>query len=272
MARGSSRSQSVDASVDQARRLVESGYREIVLTGVNVGDFGRKTGSSLVELLRALVKVDGLERIRISSIEPNLLTDQVIDCIASESKLCHHLHIPLQSGSDTILAAMRRRYTAAFYARRIGSARLALPDCGIGADVIVGFPGETEERFDETRRFLADLPVTYLHVFTYSERPKTPAATKSGQVPTRVRQERNATLRLMSERKRRAFHASLVGRVMPVLLESADANGVRRGWTENYAAIMVNAPETGPNALLPVLITGVGDEGCLGELAGEEAA
>jgi threonylcarbamoyladenosine tRNA methylthiotransferase MtaB len=270
LARGASRSQSVEASLGQARRLVASGYREIVLTGVNVGDYGRKDGSSLVDLLRGLVRVDGLDRIRISSIEPNLLTDEVIDCIGSEPKLCHHLHVPLQSGSDTVLAAMRRRYSASFYGQRIESARTALPDCGIGVDVIVGFPGETDERFEETLRFVADLPVTYLHVFTYSERPNTPAATKSGQVPHVVRQQRNAALRLVSERKRRAFHASLVGRVIPVLLESADETGVRRGWTGNYAAVSVSAGETPANALLPVRITGVGDEECIGELVGED--
>jgi threonylcarbamoyladenosine tRNA methylthiotransferase MtaB len=272
MARGASRSQGVEASVEQARRLVESGYREIVLTGVNVGDYGRKTGSSLARLLRELGRVDGLDRIRISSIEPNLLTDEIIDTIGSEAKLCHHVHVPLQSGSDPILAAMRRRYTAAFYRRRIESAREALPDCGIGVDVIVGFPGETDELFAETKRFLADLPVTYLHVFTYSERPKTPAATRDHQVHHALRQQRNTALRMLSERKRREFHASLVGRVMPVLLESADERGIRRGWTGNYAAVAVNAGGTLPNAILPVKITAVGDEECIGEPAGEEAA
>jgi len=272
MARGASRSQGIDASMDQARRLVDSGYREIVLTGVNVGDYGRKSGSSLVRLLRELVKVDGLDRIRISSIEPNLLTDEIIETIGSERKLCPHLHVPLQSGSDPILAAMRRRYTAGFYQKRIESARQMLPDCGIGVDVIVGFPAETDELFGETKRFLADLPVTYLHVFTYSERPNTPAATKIGAVPHAVRHQRNTALRMLSERKRREFHASLVGRVMPVLLESADEQGIRRGWTENYAAVAVNAGGTTPNALLPVKITAVGDEECIGELAGETAA
>jgi threonylcarbamoyladenosine tRNA methylthiotransferase MtaB len=264
LARGASRSQSVEACVDQARSLVGSGYREIVLTGVNVGDYGRKSDSSLVTLLRALARIDGLDRIRISSIEPNLLTDPLLDLMGTEPKLCHHLHVPLQSGSDTILRGMKRRYSVSAYADRIAAVRTTLPDCGIGVDVIVGFPGETDARFDETHRFLADLPVSYLHVFTYSERPNTPAAAKNDVVRHDVRQRRNATLRRLGERKRRLFHQSLIGRTLPVLLESTDGQGLRHGWTENYASVAVRSTGTKANTIVPVTITAADADQCAG--------
>ncbi len=188
LARGASRSQSIEACVGQANTLVTQGYKEIVLTGVNVGDYGKKNGTDLLALLRELVKVDRLERIRISSIEPNLLTQEILDFVASEKKMANHFHIPLQSGSDEILRGMRRRYNTTYYHDLIHRIRKQLSDCGIGVDVIVGFPGETEEHFEETQLFLTELPVSYLHVFTYSERPNTPAAefVRKPSAPRRV--------------------------------------------------------------------------------------
>ena len=176
LARGESRSQSVAGSIRQTEQLVLQGFKEIVLTGVNVGDYGRKQGEDLSGLLRHLVKVPGLRRIRVSSIEPNLLTEELLELIAGQQVLCKHFHIPLQSGSDSVLRRMRRRYTTKQYADLVHRVRAQFPEGGIGADVIVGFPGETDEEFQETYRFLTELPVSYLHVFSYSERPHTPAA------------------------------------------------------------------------------------------------
>ena len=238
-ARGASRSQSIEASVRQAEELVARGYREIVLTGVNVGDYGRASGTNLLSLLGALESVRGLQRLRISSIEPNLLTDDIIDMAASSPVLCPHFHIPLQSGDDGVLRRMRRRYTTADYAARVEAVRRRLPDAGIGVDVIVGFPGESDLQFRRTAEFLTDLPVSYLHVFTYSERPETPAAGYADQISPRERQRRNAVLRAIGEKKRLAFHAGMVGRTAPVLLESEVRGGRRMGLAPNYARVAV---------------------------------
>ena len=240
-ARGTSRSQSIEASVSQAEELVAQGYREIVLTGVNVGDYGRTSGTNLLSLLRALESVPGLRRLRISSIEPNLLTDEIIQAAASSSVLCPHFHIPLQSGDDTVLRRMRRRYTVADYAARVHAVRRILPDAGIGVDVIVGFPGETEAQFERTARFLTELPVSYLHVFTYSARPDTPAAGYPDQVSPRERQRRNAVLRSIGEMKRLSFHETLLGRTVQVLLENEVRDGRRMGLAPNYARVAVEA-------------------------------
>jgi threonylcarbamoyladenosine tRNA methylthiotransferase MtaB len=238
-ARGASRSQSIEASVRQAEELVAQGYREIVLTGVNVGDYGRTSGTNLLSLLRALEPVRGLQRLRISSIEPNLLTDDIIEAAAISPVLCPHFHLPLQSGDDGVLRRMRRRYTSADYAARVEAIRRLLPDAGIGVDVIVGFPGETDAQFRRTAEFLSELPVSYLHVFTYSERPDTPAAGYADQVSPRERQRRNAVLRAIGEKKRLAFHAGMVGRTVPVLLESEVRDGRRMGLAPNYARVAV---------------------------------
>jgi threonylcarbamoyladenosine tRNA methylthiotransferase MtaB len=243
-ARGASRSQGVEATVRQAEELTALGYREIVLTGVNVGDYGRIEGTNLLGLLRALESVRGLQRLRISSIEPNLLTDDIIEEVAASPVLCPHFHLPLQSGDDAVLRRMRRRYTSADYAARVEAIRRRLPDAGIGVDVIVGFPGESEAAFRRTAEFLTELPVSYLHVFTYSERPDTPAAGYADQVSQRDRQRRNAVLRAIGEKKRLAFHAGLVGRTVPVLLEGEVRDGRRVGLAANYARVAV-APGRG---------------------------
>ncbi len=270
-ARGESRSQSVEACVAQARGLASRGYRELVLTGVNVGDYGRKNGSSLSVLLRELVRVDGIERIRISSIEPNLLSEDILSLVASEQKLCHHFHVPLQSGSDAVLRSMRRRYTTRMYASLLERIRERIPDCGIGVDVIVGFPGENEDRWRASYSFLREIPVSYLHVFTYSERPDTPAADFDGSVPAPVRNERNAMLRILSQKKRRAFSESFVGHTLPVLLESTVEDGYRLGFSHNYIRVAVSAEGTRENQLVDAGIVGVREEGCVGMLPAQQA-
>lgn len=269
LARGASRSQSVAECVAQARDLVGAGYREIVLTGVNVGDYGRKTGGSLLDLLRALTGIDGLDRIRISSIEPNLLTDEIIEFVAASPRMCKHFHVPLQSGSDEILRAMRRRYTTAQYAGRIAAIRSKIPDCGIGVDVITGFPGETVAHFEETQRFIADLPVSYLHVFTYSERARTPAASAAGHVEPRVRFRRNEILRLLGVKKKEAFHRSLIGSTVRVLVESEVSGLVQEGLTGTYARVAVSGGPVAPNSLVDVTVEAADGERCAGALKKE---
>lgn len=272
LARGASRSQPIADSVAQARALVAHGYKEIVLTGVNVGDYGRKIGTTLLALLRELVTVPDLHRIRISSIEPNLLTDGILSFMADHPQVCRHFHIPLQSGSDSVLRRMRRRYTAAQYADRVLSVHERFPDAGIGVDVITGFPGETDEEFAATHRLLADLPVSYLHVFTYSERPNTPAATGGGQVHPNVRTARNEQLRILGQRKRSLFAARHAGRTVRVLAESTVEDGIRFGFTDAFLRVGVDAQLVEENALVDVRITGVTDDHCTGEPAGTEAA
>ncbi len=266
LARGGSRSQSSSAVLEQARALADRGYKEIVLTGVNVGDFGRMLSTSLLKLLEALDAVDGIERIRISSIEPNLLTVEMVDFIMQSNKICHHFHIPLQSGSDTMLKRMRRRYLTPEYKEIVEYVKRRDPDAGIGVDVIVGFPGETDDLFDETHLMLADLPVSYLHVFTYSERPNTPAAGFPGKVEPKVRAERSEMLRILSQKKRHAFSSSFVGRELEVLFETVSANGRLSGFSENYIRVEAEAEKPISNEIRNVKIIGLADDHCRGEI------
>lgn len=254
LARGASRSQSIKACVEQARLLVSQNYKEIVLTGVNVGDYGKKNGTNLLALLRELVKIDGLERIRISSIEPNLLTREILDFAASEKKMANHFHIPLQSGSDDVLRRMRRRYHREYYFDLIHRIRQQIPDCGIGVDVIVGFPGETDDHFEETQLFLTELPVSYLHVFTYSERPNTPAREFAHPVEPRIRFQRSEQLRLLAQKKKDAFYRSMMGKTVSVLMEGEVQDGLRFGFSENYVRVGLPAEETVENTFLDVLL------------------
>jgi threonylcarbamoyladenosine tRNA methylthiotransferase MtaB len=266
LARGKSRSLPVEAVVAQARDLVKQGYQEIILTGVNVGDYGRKAGTGLLDLLHALCEVKGLARLRISSIEPNLLTDEIISFVADHQVMCKHFHIPLQSGSNEMLHAMRRRYTTQQYAALVGRIREQMPDCGIGVDVIVGFPGETDEQFEETYRFLNDLPVSYLHVFTYSERPNTPAAFFADPIPAAKRSKRNEMLRLLSVKKRDAFYRSMIGRKVTVLTET-DVEGDRRfGFTDNYVRVAVPLNGVEDNVLVKALLEDVEFGCCIGNV------
>lgn len=271
LARGTSRSQSIDRCLAQARQLAEQGFKEIILTGVNVGDYGKASEFVLLELLRELVNIEGVKRIRISSIEPNLLTREIIEFVAAEEKMCNHFHIPLQSGCDEILRLMRRRYKTGLYADLVHRIRQTIPDCGIGVDIIAGFPGETEEHFQTTRQFVEKLPVSYLHAFTYSERPNTPASRFAGAVEAKVRFKRNEILRSIGIRKKREFYASLVGKTVPVLAEADVEDDERFGFTENYVRVGLPA-SVPPNTILPVTITGLKNGRCIGQPANEKEA
>jgi threonylcarbamoyladenosine tRNA methylthiotransferase MtaB len=238
LARGKSRSDSIKNVVAQAETLAVQGVKEIVLTGINLGDFGEE-GEDFLQLLQALDKVEGIERYRISSIEPNLLTKEIIDFVARSKKVMPHFHIPLQSGSNKILGLMRRRYRRELYAERVAMIKEAMPHCAIGVDVIVGFPGETDEDFRETHEFLWELPVSYFHVFTYSERANTLAAGMEGKVPMQIRNERNKALRNLSYKKLSAFTEEYSGEERPVLWERAPVDGMMEGYTDNYIKLSV---------------------------------
>lgn len=266
LARGTSRSHPADLVLEQARTIAAQGYREIVLTGVNVGDYGTKDGSSLFDLMKRLDHIDGLERIRVSSIEPNLLTRPMIDFVLSSDKFCNHFHIPLQSGSNTILKRMRRRYVREHYRDVVEYIRRIDPDAGIGVDVIVGFPGETDDLYEETYRFLADLAVSYLHVFTYSERERTTALDLEGVVEPKVRFTRNEMLRLLGARKRRLFQESFIGRRMTVLFEGKLHGDRSSGLTRNYLRVEASTDRPVVNELLDVDIQAVEGDACLGTI------
>ncbi len=266
LARGESRSQSIEETVHQAHSLVAAGYREIVLTGVNVGDYGRKDGTNLLTLVRRLAGVQGLARVRISSIEPNLLTTELLEFIADSTIVCRHFHIPLQSGSDHVLRRMRRRYTTGDYAALISRIRRRIPDAGIGVDVIVGFPGETEADFDLSYGFLNELQVSYLHVFTYSERPNTPAASFELRVDPGTRARRNEMLRILSEKKRHAFWSEMLGRNVSVLMESDVESGLRHGFTGNYIRVALPADRTTANTLVEARLDAIRDGACTGTI------
>ncbi|MDR2883374.1 MAG: tRNA (N(6)-L-threonylcarbamoyladenosine(37)-C(2))-methylthiotransferase MtaB [Alistipes sp.] len=239
-ARGESRNIPIAEVVSQAREIAARGVKEVVVTGVNTGDFGRTTGESFLDLLRALDGVEGVERYRISSIEPNLLTDEIIAFCAASRAFQPHFHIPLQSGCDRILGLMRRRYTTARFAERVVRIREKMPDAFIGIDVIVGFPGETEDDFEATRTFLERVRPSQLHVFPYSVRPGTPAATMPGRVPPRVAAERAAALGTLSEELLAEFTARFRGTTAEVLWEGEQKGGVMSGFTGNY--LRVTAP------------------------------
>jgi threonylcarbamoyladenosine tRNA methylthiotransferase MtaB len=268
LARGGSRSQGIADTVRQAKTLVNEGFKEITLTGVNVGDYRHEKKGGLLTLLTELVSLQGLERIRISSIEPNLLTDEIIQFVADHEVMCKHFHIPLQSGCNEILRAMRRRYSTTQYREVIQRILEAIPECGIGADVIVGFPGESDTHFTTTCNFLAELPLTYIHAFTYSERPNTPAAVYANQVEPRIRFKRNSVLRTLGEKKRRACQSAMVGTTVRVLFEGIEKDGLRYGYTSNYVRVGAPVGSAGENEMVDVHITGVKSNVCLGECCG----
>ena len=246
MARGISRSDTIENILSNAKKISDKGIKEIVLTGVNIGDYGKgefgnkKHEHTFLELVQALDKVEGIERLRISSIEPNLIKDETIDFIAQSNSFVPHFHIPLQSGSNEILKKMKRRYLRELYVSRVAKIREVMPDACIGVDVIVGFPGETDEHFLETYHFLNELDISYLHVFTYSERDNTEAVLMDGVVPDEVRAKRSKMLRGLSAKKRNAFYESQLGKEKTVLFESDNKQGYIHGFTENY--VKVKAP------------------------------
>ena len=246
LARGISRSDTLENVIAQAREIASQGIKEIVLTGVNIGDYGKgefgnkKHEHTFLELIRALDELDGIHRIRISSIEPNLLSDDIIDFVAQSRSFVPHFHIPLQSGSNTLLKAMRRRYMRELYTERVSRIREKMPEACIGVDVIVGFPGETDELFLETYEYLNTLDISYLHVFTYSERDNTLAADMPGAVSKAVRAKRSKMLRVLSTKKRRAFYERQLKTTRTVLYEGENKEGYIQGFTENY--VKVKAP------------------------------
>ena len=246
LARGISRSDTLSNVLKNAHEITQKGIKEIVLTGVNIGDYGKgefgnkKHEHTFFELVQALDKVEGLERVRISSIEPNLLKNETIDFVAQSNNFVPHFHVPLQSGSNHLLKLMRRRYMKELYVDRVARIKSTMPNACIGVDVIVGFPGETEELFLETYTFLSNLDISYLHVFSYSERPNTVAATMDGKVPKAVRSKRSKMLRGLSAKKRRAFYESQLGSIQNVLFEGENKEGYIHGFTRNY--VKVKAP------------------------------
>ena len=282
LARGKSRSDTVESIVANARQIATMGVKEIVLTGVNIGDFGNgteviegekpKKEALFIDLIKELDKVEGIERFRISSIEPNLLTDEIIDFVAESTRFAPHFHIPLQSGNDKQLMQMRRRYKRDHYKSRVEKIKAVMPHACIGVDVIVGFPNETEDDFKETFNFINSLNISYLHVFTYSERANTAAIDMvEGIVPMKIRRERNEMLRILSEKKRRAFYSEFLGQTRPVLFENHKNSKLLTGFTDNYIKIEVEKPidvtaseawqEGLVNWILPVELGGFNEEG-----------
>ena len=255
LARGISRSDTIENVVKNAKEIAGKGIKEIVLTGVNIGDYGKgefgnkKHEHTFLDLISELDQVEGIERIRISSIEPNLLKDESIDLVSKSRSFVPHFHIPLQSGSDDLLKLMKRRYLTKLYSDRIHKIREVMPDSCIGVDVIVGFPGETEEKFLETYNFLNELPISYLHVFTYSERENTEAVEMDGVVPVPERKKRNKMLRILSEKKKMAFYQTQIGKTLPVLWEHEDKDGIMFGFTENYVRVQKTYDQNSVNQI-----------------------
>lgn len=264
LARGASRSDTIASVLLQAEKIAASGVREIVLTGVNLGDFGIIDGqreNKFFDLVQALDEVEGIDRIRISSIEPNLLTDEIIEFVATSKKFVPHFHIPLQSGSNKILGLMRRRYKRELYTDRVERIKQIMPDCCIGVDVIVGFPGETRDDFVDTYNFLNDLDVSYLHVFTYSERENTLAAGMSGVVPGSTRADRSKMLHILSDKKRRAFYDSQLGKTAEVLFEGDVKDGFMHGFTRNYVKVKTKFDPVLVNELKTIQLTQISPDG-----------
>jgi threonylcarbamoyladenosine tRNA methylthiotransferase MtaB len=267
MARGNSRSDSIDNLVKNATEVGKTEVREIVLTGVNTGDFGLQQGQRVerfFDLVRALDEVEGIDRFRISSIEPNLIHDDIIEFVAGSRKFVPHFHIPLQSGSNKILKLMRRRYQRELYADRVATIKAHMPHACIGVDVIVGFPGETHEDFLETYEFLNQLDISYLHVFTYSERDNTLAATLPEKVPHHARSERSKMLHILSEKKRRHFYTANLGGSFTALFENDIEDGMMHGWTENYIRVSAKYDPMLINELKPVRLTHITGKGVVG--------
>jgi len=267
LARGKSRSTTVEDVIQQAQAIGKTDCKEIVLTGVNLGDFGKgpdgskKSEETFYDLVQAIDQVEGIDRIRISSIEPNLLSDEIIEFVAQSNRFVPHFHVPLQSGSNTILGSMRRRYKRELYESRVAKIKALMPHCCIGVDVIVGFPGETEELFLETYEFLNKLDVSYFHVFTYSERDNTLAATMDGVVSPHDRSRRNKMLRILSEKKRRAFYEQHIGENRPVLFETEDRDGEMHGFTDNYIKVTMPFEQALTNTIQEVELTEVNSDG-----------
>ena len=264
LARGASRSGKIEDIVKQAEEIAASGVKEIVLTGVNIGDFGIRDGKrqdKFLDLVKALDEVQGIDRIRISSIEPNLLANEVIEFVAQSKRFVPHFHMPLQSGSNKILAQMRRRYKRELYAERVAKIKSLMPNCCIGVDVIVGFPGETREDFIDTYNFLNEMDISYLHVFTYSERENTIAAQMEGAVPGAQRSDRSKMLHILSEKKRRGFYEENLTAVGEVLFESDIKDGYMHGFSKNYVKVRTAYDPLLVNEIVPVRFVSISENG-----------
>jgi len=270
LARGKSRSDTIENVVTNAKKIAASGVKEIVLTGVNIGDFGygqiigedkKRKNYTFLDLIKELDAVEGIERFRISSIEPNLLKDEIIEFVALSKRFVPHFHIPLQSGSNETLKRMKRRYQRELYSDRVSKIKQLMPDCCIGVDVIVGFPGETEEHFLETYNFINALDISYLHVFTYSERDNTEAISMPGIVPLAERKRRNKMLRILSAKKLRAFYEKQKGKELTVIFEHENKNGYMYGFTQNYVKIKYPYDITLCNRPLRIITGDLDEEG-----------
>ena len=264
--RGSSRSDTIANTLKVAHEIAATGIKEIVLTGVNIGDFGRANDEIFIQLIRELDKVEGIARIRISSIEPELLSEEIIAFVAGSAKILPHFHIPLQSGSDKILLAMRRKYLREVFAGRVQAIKKLMPGACIAADVIVGFPGETDEDFYDSYRFIEALDISYLHVFTYSERPGTKADAMAEAVSDKTRKRRSQDLHKLSEQKKTRFYASQEGLLFNVLFESDQADGMMFGFTENYIKVATPFDAGLINKIVPVRLLARDGECCGVEL------
>lgn len=266
-ARGRSRSRTLQSAVSQVKKLVDAGYREVVLTGVHIGDYGADlAGCELLQVLKAVEQIDGLDRFRVSSIEATYVTDEMIDFFAESQKFCRHLHIPLQSGDNGILKAMRRPYTRAQYIALIEKVAKRVPGVGIGGDVMVGFPGESDAAFQNTRDLIADHPLTYLHVFPYSPRGKTPAARMANQVDPQVKKQRGAILRELGRQKVAAFQARFLGQTLPVLFENRRNGQCLQGLTDNYIRVLAPGPNAACERIVDTRLQRIEDGVVIGEL------
>ncbi|MGB5262076.1 MAG: tRNA (N(6)-L-threonylcarbamoyladenosine(37)-C(2))-methylthiotransferase MtaB [Lutimonas sp.] len=267
LARGISRSDTLENVINNATEISKKGIKEIVLTGVNIGDYGKgefgnkKHDHTFLDLIRAIDTIEGLERLRISSIEPNLLNKDIISFVASSRTFVPHFHIPLQSGSDELLRSMKRRYPLSLYTDRVEQIKKSMANACIGVDVIVGYPGETDELFLETYKYLSDLDISYLHVFTYSERPNTDAIDLPGVVPLKVRAKRSKMLRGLSVKKRRAFYENQLGKNATVLFESENKDGFIHGFTENYVKVKTPFDKELINTTHQILLDEIADDG-----------
>ena len=267
LARGISRSDTLENVLNNAKEISSKGIKEIVLTGVNIGDYGKgefgnkKHEHTFLELVKELDKIDGIHRLRISSIEPNLLKDETIDFVSKSNSFVPHFHIPLQSGNDELLKKMKRRYLTNTYTNRVSKIKEVMPNACIGVDVIVGFPGETDELFLDTYNYLNEMDVSYLHVFTYSERPNTEAVKLDGVIPKKVRAKRSKMLRGLSAKKRRAFYESQLGNTVTVLFENENKNGYINGFTENYVKVKSPWNPELVNSLHTITLTEIDKDG-----------
>jgi len=261
LARGKSRSNTVEETIKVAQEVAQTAVKEVVLTGVNIGDFGVDTDESFYDLIVELDKVEGVDRFRISSIEPNLLENRIIDFVAQSERFVPHFHVPLQSGSDELLKKMRRKYLRDLYSDRVARIKQIMPHACIGVDVIVGFPGETDEHFEETYNFIRDMDVSYLHVFPYSARANTTARKMDDQVPQEVKNERAQRLRILSNKKKMAFYTEHLGTVRTALMEAENKDGFMYGFTENYVKVRLPFDAQKINEQIQVVLKSIADDG-----------